>query len=247
VRRAPLKDGRIMLGKGLKASLFGVAMGAAMIVATPKAEAAFQMTYTGESAPSFISGSALFTFSDVGNDVQLALTLTNTSTATASRIVAFGFDLPTGYVNVQLTTDNDWNMVPGGDSIGGGGVSPTFDVCIESDSNNNCGGNNPTLGISQGAANALTFVFTIDTLSLASDFEASALAHYSNASLQPTSGMRFQSISGAGGVGSDRAFNGPPSDPDGPTDPGSIPEPMTLALFGLGLAGLGVASRRRKA
>lgn len=154
---------------------------------------------------------------------------TPTNTAGTNRLVTFGFDVtPTNAIS-GVTADtavSGWSA-----NFGANPNVPSYkvDICVF-DGQNCAGGSNDGIGEMLTESFKLTFSGTFNTPpTLALDrFVA-----------------RFQSAGekDASGVLTDYTIT-IPDDPG--TDPENIPEPVTLALFGMGLAGLGVAMRRRR-
>ena len=164
-------------------------------------------------------------YSLVGN--QFTFTITNTSVAPGSTgtITNIGFalpgDRPNSYTLVSSTNSNynlafDLNATSGAQNF----VS-SFDVVLSNKSNGNAtfGGGSVNNGIVGGSS--ATFTIAGDFSGLTADQVAHAIF------------ARFQAVNGEG---SDVAGNG--------TAP--VPEPMTMILFGTGLAGVAARVRRRR-
>jgi hypothetical protein len=165
-------------------------------------------------------------YSRVGN--QFTFTITNTSVAPGSTgtITNIGFALPGDHANdfeiVSATNDNykvahDLNATAGSKSE----FVSTFDLVLT-----NKGGGNPTFGggkVNDGIVGGTSATFTVsgDFGNLSADAIARAIF------------ARFQEVNGGD---SDVAGN-----PNAP-----IPEPMTMLLFGTGLAGVAAKVRRRR-
>ncbi|HEX8150323.1 MAG TPA: PEP-CTERM sorting domain-containing protein [Pyrinomonadaceae bacterium] len=166
-------------------------------------------------------------YSLVGN--QFTFTITNTSVAPGSTgtITNIGFALPGDRLNnfqlVSSSNDNyklfyDLNATSGSQNL----VS-SFDLVLINKTNGN-----PTFGggaVKSGIAGGTSATFTIsgDFTGLTADQVARSIF------------ARFQAV------------NGDDSDVATGPGPGAVPEPMTMLLFGTGLAGIAARARRRRA
>ena len=166
-------------------------------------------------------------YSLAGN--QFTFTITNTSVAPGSTgtITNIGFALPGNHANnfqiVSATNSNyavayDLNATSGAQNF-----VTSFDLVLTDKTNGNVtfGGGSVKDGIAGGTS--ATFVISGDFSGLTADQIARAIF------------ARFQAVNGGG---SDVAGNTNP--------PGSVPEPMTMLLFGTGLAGIAARARRRR-
>lgn len=179
--------------------------------------------------------------SGVGDDLECDVTvkMSNTTDGSAGngatqsdlRAVAFGWDLSDGSF-----TSFDYNA--GSKFIDGGaaltGPFAGFDICVATSDITNCNGVGSS-GYLAGESDAFGFVLSfLGSWDSASAFQTDLFSDF-------TSCARFQAVSGPDFSGdSDRICLGEKTPPD------DLPEPGTLALFGLGLAGLGLGFRRRK-
>lgn len=155
-------------------------------------------------------------------------TITNTSVAPGSTgtITNIGFALPgnrpNNYTLISSTNNNyalafDLNATSGSQNF----VS-SFDLVLVNKTNGNptFGGGDVKDGIAGGTS--ATFVISGDFSGLTAEQVARAIF------------ARFQAVNGGG---SDVAMGGQPN---------TVPEPMTMFLFGTGLAGIAARARRRR-
>jgi len=194
--------------------------------------------------PTGATGAADFTFSDQAGGVYIDIQLFNTTpTSLGSELVGITFDVPSTFDNDDFDLDklnSNFKHLKTNYSFPGVG---TFDLATGI--RNNFQGGNPNPGIDAG--DDAVFRLILDTNYSATQVEDLFIDGYSSGSLKTAA--RFQAI-GPGGK-SDKLSGGytPGDDPDEPDDDvpsGVVPEPMTTTLGLLGLAGLGIATRRRR-
>ena len=152
-------------------------------------------------------------------DTTLSITLTNTSSS--GFITADAFNIPTNGEIFTLTPSPTSNFTFATGTIN---TAPfgTRNAVLSTDPGDFEGGGEPDLGI--GAGESVTFNFTVT--GGFSDEEATALFN--------SEVIRLRGFEGGGSDKDLILTNGN----------GSVPEPGTLLLFGLGLAGLALAARK---
>jgi hypothetical protein len=154
-------------------------------------------------------------------------TITNTSVAPGSTgtITNIGFALPGDRSNnFQLisSTNSNYKIVYDLNATAGAqNLVSSFDLVLHDKVNGNptYGGGSVNNGIAGGTS--ATFVISGDFTGLSADQVARAIF------------ARFQAVNGG--------------DSDVAAAPGAVPEPMTMLLFGTGLAGVAARARRRRA
>ncbi|MCA1618149.1 MAG: PEP-CTERM sorting domain-containing protein [Acidobacteria bacterium] len=157
---------------------------------------------------------------------QFTFTITNTSVAPGSTgtITNIGFALPGDRANnfsLVSSTNSNYKVVYDLNATAGSqNFVSSFDLVLCDRPNGNCtfGGGSVQNGIAGGTS--ATFVISGDFSGLTADQIARSIF------------ARFQAV------------NGDLSDVAG--NPGAIPEPMTMILFGTGLAGIAARARRRR-
>jgi hypothetical protein len=166
-------------------------------------------------------------YSLVGNTFTFTINNTSVAPGSTGTITNIGFALPgnrpNNYTLISSSNDNyglfyDLNATSGSQNL----VS-NFDLVLINKANGN-----PTFGggsVNNGIAGGTSATFTIggDFSGLTADQVARSIF------------ARFQAVNGGG---SDVAT--------GPGTPGTVPEPMTMILFGTGLAGIAARARRRR-
>src|SRR5215213_8904073 len=163
-------------------------------------------------------------YSLTGN--QFTFTITNTSVPPGSTgtITNIGFALPGDRLNnFQLVSSSNSNykiVYDQNATSGSQNLVSSFDLVLCNKANGNCnfGGGSVANGIAQGTS--ATFTISGDFSGLTADQIAHAIF------------ARFQAV------------NGDLSDVA--TNTGAVPEPMTMILFGTGLAGIAARARRRR-
>lgn len=156
-------------------------------------------------------------------------TITNTSVAPGSTgtITNIGFALPgdrsNNFTLVSSTNSNYTIVYDQNATSGAQNLVSSFDLVLCDKTKGPCntfGGGDVKGGIAGGTS--ATFVITGDFAGLTADQVARSIF------------ARFQAVNGGG---SDVATGG---------QPGAVPEPMTMLLFGTGLAGIAARARRRR-
>ncbi|MFL6254928.1 MAG: PEP-CTERM sorting domain-containing protein [Pyrinomonadaceae bacterium] len=169
----------------------------------------------------------LSNYSLSGNTFTFTINNTSVAPGSTGTITNIGFALPGNRANnftlVSSTNDSykifyDLNATSGSQNL----VS-SFDLVLVNKANGNptFGGGSVNSGIAGGTS--ATFVITGDFAGLTADQVARSIF------------ARFQNVNPGG---SDVATN--------TGTPGTVPEPMTMLLFGTGLAGIAARARRRK-
>jgi hypothetical protein len=159
-------------------------------------------------------------------------TITNTSVAPGSTgtITNIGFALP-GEHGTNYTLDSSSNpnyslVFDQNATAGSQNFVSSFDLVLCDKTKGPCntfGGGSVNNGITGGAS---------ATFSISGDFSGLTADQIANSIF-----ARFQAVNGGG---SDVATN------TGTPPPGNVPEPMTMLLFGTGLAGVAARARRRR-
>ena len=165
----------------------------------------------------FGSTATVSNYSLSGN--TFCFTLTNTSST--GSITAIGFNLPGDRGNYTLTTTSDSDFQLSNDvkaQAGGQLTASSYDFALLT--GKNFGGGNVAEGVQAGQG--ATFCITGDFSGMTADQIAQLIA------------LRFQGI----GRRDESEVIGP--------NPGAVPEPMTMLLFGTGLAGVAARARRRR-
>ncbi|HEX8290329.1 MAG TPA: cistern family PEP-CTERM protein [Pyrinomonadaceae bacterium] len=176
----------------------------------------------GNSTGSLSTATVNCSFNSATN--TFTFTVTNTSPFDA-RITGIGFDIGAGNINgfsganVAGFTFSDGNLgnVPQFNSA-------NLDFGFTTGNSGNFNGGSPNNGLAPGSS--LTFTVS-----------GSAFSGLTEQQICNAIYLRFQRV-GANGEGSDVGHGG---------TPGAVPEPMTMVLFGTGLAGVAARARRRKA
>ena len=197
---------------------------AVMLMALSSVARADTITLTGIGGTGVTA--TISNYSLVGN--QFTFTITNTSVAPGSTgtITNIGFALPgTRPNNFQLISSSNANYVLVHDlnaTAGSQNFVSSFDLVLQNKANGNptFGGGSVNDGIAGGTS--ATFVISGDFTGLTAEQIARSIF------------ARFQAVNGGD---SDVATGG---------QPGAIPEPMTMILFGTGLAGIAARARRRR-
>jgi hypothetical protein len=185
----------------------------------------FAINYDGQTGGNVINGltaSAVMSIVSVSStSITLSVAITNTSSSpiSGSRVSVFGFDTNPNVVSA-VASGAFGGTVMGGQLPSGFG---SIELCVKNGQTNNCSGGGGT-GITLGQSGTTNL-----TLNFAS-IGASGVT-FSNF------GVRYQSITGAGNVTSAVGRGTPQSPP--------IPEPASIAVFGLGALIVGTALRKR--
>ncbi len=163
-----------------------------------------------------------------GNTFTFTITNTSVPPGSTGTITNIGFALPGNRANnftLVSSTNNNYALVHDLNATAGSqNIVSSFDLVLINKTNGNptFGGGSVNNGI--GGDTSATFVITGDFAGLTADQIARAIF------------ARFQAVNGGD---SDVATNtGNP--------PGAVPEPMTMILFGTGLAGIAARARRRR-
>lgn len=162
-----------------------------------------------------------------GNTFTFTINNTSTAPGTTGTITNIGFALPGNHPNNYTLTSSsnpnysivyDLNATAGAQNL----VS-SFDIVLTDKQNGNVtfGGGSVNLGIAPGSS--ATFSITGDFSGLTADQIARDIF------------ARFQNVNPGG------------SDVAASNNPNPVPEPMTMILFGTGLAGVAARARKRRA
>ena len=223
----------------MKQTLTGLAALASLTLAAPAwADAitldsnsigdSFTVNFDGFSGGTTIDGltsSATFTLTGITStgyvfDYSVSNT---TSGGLDSRVSSFAFDVDPGIVDASSTGAFSYSVLSSNYPNGIG----TVDVCFKGSDSNSCAGNSGGVLTGDTGTGSLTLGFDAAPESITlSDFFA-----------------RYQSISGAGNITS-ASGSGTISSSSSSSGGTPVPEPGTIGILGLGLAGLAFARRR---
>jgi len=198
-----------------------------------------------QSLPFDLTAEARFTILNFTDDtLQFKIDITNTTQPTSgpAGILAFGFGITPNVTTAAVPTTADGNLnweaeVQSPQQNFPGGFK-NIDICVWAD--NTCSGGGQFSGLAAGASDQLTLTLTGATNTF--DGTSKGYALYALLSDFP---LKFQTDFGSFEVPGSGGGGGCTSNCGG--GGGNVPEPTSIALFGLGMVALRMNRRRRMA